>query len=311
MELENQVKIGRPNRLRVLKSTPHGLFLQGEQLGEILLPKRYVQEGMEVGDDLEVFVYRDSEDRWVATTEQPYAWVGEFGLFEVVGFTPGVGAFLDWGLSKDLLLPLREQAGRLEVGDWVVAAVVVDPVSERIVASTRLNRHVGKTPVDYVEGQAVRLLVAERSPLGFKAIIENAHWGLLYANEVPSDLELGQALDGYIRRVRSDGKIDLSLDRAGYDRVGPISQQILGALEAEGGRLAVGDDTSPEEIRARFSCSKKAFKQALGLLFRGGQIRFVSEGIEKGNGEPPVERSVQKRRSSPRDGVPGRRRSPR
>ncbi len=274
------VELGKRNRLKVLKETPPGLFLEGGELGEILLPRRYVTGGMEVGDTLDVFLYRDSEDRPVATTEEPYAYVGEFGIFEVVGFTPNVGAFLDWGLSKDLLLPLREQAHRVRVGEWIVAAVVLDAVSHRIVASSKLSRHLNRTEPTYQEGQAVRFLLAERTPLGFKAIVENTHWGLLYSNETPGEWEIGQWVDGFVRLVRPDGKIDLCLDPAGYERVGGLTLQIIAALKGAGGRMAFNDKSSPESIRATFSTSKKAFKQALGALLKDGRIRFADSGIE-------------------------------
>jgi predicted RNA-binding protein (virulence factor B family) len=281
MNLKLKPELGRPNRLRVLKDSPHGLFLDGGEWGEILLPKRYVEPSMEAGGEVEVFLYRDSEDRLVATTEQPYAWAGEFGFFEVLGVTPGVGAFLDWGLSKDLLLPLREQARRVERGDWVVAAVMVDPLSERIVASTRLNRHMHKTAPDYLPGQRVRVLLAERTPLGFKAIIENAHWGLLYESESSGSWEIGESVEASIRRVRPDGKVDLGLDPAGYERVEPLAEKILRALEVSGGRISLDDRSSPEQVRNQFACSKKAFKQALGRLLKEGRIRWIEGGFER------------------------------
>lgn len=273
------VELGKRNMLQVLRDSPHGVFLEAGSWGEVLLPRRYVSEGLEVGRSVDVFLYRDSEDRVVATTEEPYAYVGEFGLFEVVGWTPGVGAFLDWGLPKDLLLPLREQARRLQVGEWVIAAVILDERSQRIVASTKLNRHMNRVVPEYVEGQMVRMLLAERTELGVKAIVENAHWGLLYASEMSGEWEIGQWLDGYVRRVRSDGKLDLGLDPTGYERVGPLCLQIVAALQAAGGRMPYTDKSSPEVIRATFATSKKAFKQALGALLKDGRIRFVEDGI--------------------------------
>ncbi|MEK0446203.1 MAG: hypothetical protein RLZZ399_1524 [Verrucomicrobiota bacterium] len=273
-------ELGRRNSLNVLKLASPGLYLDGGELGEILLPKRYIPEGTEPGDVLDVFLYRDSEDRLVATTEEPYAWAGEFALLEVVGFTPGVGAFLDWGLPKDLLLPIREQARRVRVGEWIVVAVVLDKATHRIVASSRLNRHMSQTAPTYHEGQPVRFLIAEQTDLGFKAIVEHAHWGLLYRGELGSSLEIGQTVDGYVRTVRPDGKLDLSLDPSGYERVGPLTLQIVAALQAAGGRLEFDDRSSPDAIRATFSTSKKAFKQALGSLLKDGRIRFEAGGIE-------------------------------
>ena len=273
-------ELGKRNSLNVLRDTPPGLYLDGGELGDILLPKRYIPEGAESGDKLDVFVYRDSEDRLVATTEEPYAWVGDFALLEVVGFTPGIGAFLDWGLSKDLLLPIREQARRVREGEWVIAAVMLDEKTNRIIASTRLNRHMRASAVPYHAGQPVRFLIAEKTDLGYKAIVENSDWGLLYEGELAAPLEMGQHIDGYVGEVRPDGKLDLSLDPSGYQRVGPLTIQIVAALKAGGGRLEFDDKSSSESIRATFATSKKAFKQALGALLKDKRIRFVDAGVE-------------------------------
>jgi predicted RNA-binding protein (virulence factor B family) len=272
--------LGQRNLLAVLREAPPGLYLDGGTLGEILMPKRYITPGDGPGSELDVFVYLDSEDRLVATTEQPYVKVGGFALLQVVGVSPGVGAFLDWGLSKDLLLPMREQGRRVRSREWVVVAVAIDPISGRIYASTRLDRHLDRTPANYRAGQAVDLLVAEQTPLGFKAIIEEAHWGLLYQGEMATPLAIGQRIQGFIRTIREDGKIDLSLDQAGYQRVAPLTGEILKALKANGGRLEFNDQSSPEAIRETFGVSKKAFKQALGALLRQRQIRFEGGGVE-------------------------------
>ncbi|MGC3990323.1 MAG: S1-like domain-containing RNA-binding protein [Chthoniobacteraceae bacterium] len=274
--------IGERSALRVTQESPHGLYLDGEELGEILLPRRYVPAGTVPGDYLLVFVYRDSEDRLVATTEIPHAGVGEFACLKIVSVDAQLGAFLDWGLAKDLLLPLREQKHRLyreEAGQEVVVYIYLDAKSHRIVATTRLDPHLNHTPPPYEKGQAVELLVAEQSELGFKAIIENAHWGLLYRNEVPPTLAIGQKLTGYIKMVRPDGKIDLSLDASGYGRIRPLRDQILEALKTSGGSLPLGDHSTPEEIRSAFNTSKKAYKQALGALFRERLIQMEKDGI--------------------------------
>ena len=272
-------ELGQRNLLAVVREAPPGLYLDGGNLGEILLPNRYITQGVGPGDQLDVFVYLDSEDRLVATTEQPYVKVGGFALLQVVSLKPGVGAFLDWGLSKDLLLPMREQVRRVRNGEWVVAAVAIDPRSGRIYASTRLDRHLDRTPASYIVGQAVDLLVAEQTRLGFKAIIEGAHWGLLYQGEMAAPLAIGQRLQGFIRTIRPDGKIDLSLDQSGYQRVAPLTDEILDALKANAGRLEFNDQSSPEAIRETFGVSKKAFKQAVGALLRKRQIRFEGDGI--------------------------------
>jgi len=272
--------IGERNALRVVREAPPGLYLDGEDLGEILLPGRYIPKGAAPGDYLEAFIHRDSEDRLVATTEIPRACVGEFAVMKVVSVNPQIGAFLDWGLSKDLLLPIREQIRRVAVGDPVAAYVFLDPKSGRIAATAKLDDHLDRTPPPYIAGQRVRLLIADETPLGYKAIIENAHWGLLYKTDLGSPLSIGQELEGYVRAIRPDGKIDLGLDPAGYGRIAPLTEQILEALQAGGGRLEFNDRSTPEEIRARFGTSKKAFKQAIGALYREHRIRISENGIE-------------------------------
>jgi len=273
--------IGRPNRLPVLRETSSGFFLDGGAHGDILLPGRYIPRGAAPGDTLAVFVYRDSEDRLVATTETPYAMVGEFGYLQVVSVNPRVGVFLDWGLEKDLLMPLREQATPVRPGERLVVRVALDARTDRVIASARLNRWLNLTPPTYSEGQRVSVIIAGETPLGYNAIIENAHRGLLYRSELAGPLPLGTSHDAYVRAMRPDGKIDLALDRAGFHRIAPLAEQIMAALEARGGFLALHDDSSPEEIRAEFGISKKAFKQAIGSLYRGKQILIEPTGIRR------------------------------
>jgi uncharacterized protein len=273
--------IGRRNTLRITRETPSGLYLDGGEHGEILLPGKYIPRGGFPGSEVDVFVYRDSEDRLVATTETPLAMVGDFACLEVTGVHPEIGAFLKWGLGKDLLLPIREQKDRVRVGDRVVVYVALDPRTERVVATARVNRHLDLTEAHYAQGQSVNLLIAGESAHGFLAIIENAHRGLLYRGGTGSPLRVGERVKGYVRALRPDGKIDLSLDPAGYARVAPLSEQIVAALQAAQGRLEVDDKSSPEEIRRLFGASKKAFKQALGALYSERRIRFERGGIEQ------------------------------
>lgn len=275
---------GKTWSLTVVRDAPPGLYLDGLNLGEILLPGAQIPAGTQPGDTLEVFVHLDSEDRTVATVKKPLVELNQVAGLEVVGVRPGVGAFLNWGLDKDLLLPLREQTRSLRTGDWVVVIVLLDKVSGRLIASCRLNRHIHQSFPEYTEGEAVSLVIAEETDLGFKAVINHTHWGLLYRTELSGDLVPGDEIDGYIRSVRDDGKIDLRLDPAGYQRVAPLAQQILTALEAAGGTLPFNDKSTPEAIRDRFATSKKAFKQALGTLLRKGRIHFVETGIALGKG---------------------------
>ena len=274
------VTIGRRNSLRVLRDTPPGLYLDGGDELVILLPGRYIPPGTKPGDLLDVFVYLDSEDRLVATTETPLAMVGEFAYLPVISVNPQIGAFLNWGLAKDLLLPFREQEKPLRVGDRVLVGLVLDPHSHRIFATTQLSRHLNLQPPTYSIGQPVNLLITAQTPLGYNAIVENAHRGLLYHTNLGTSLAIGQKVQGFVRKVRSDGKIDLSLDVAGYKRVAPLTDQILSALQANDGRLMLDDATPPQTIRDKFGVSKNAFKQALGALYKKRSIRFLNPGIE-------------------------------
>jgi predicted RNA-binding protein (virulence factor B family) len=273
------LNIGRWNTLMAVEQADHGLMLDGGEHGQILAPSRYLPEDAEPGEEFRVFVYLDSEDRLIATTETPIAQVGEFAFLEVIGLNPKVGAFLDWGLAKDLLLPFGEQLGRVQIGQRVVVAVLVDERSQRIIASMRTHRHLDRSAPLYDDGQAVQLLVAEKTPLGYKAIIDHQHMGLLYHSDLAVPLEIGQRVDGYVRQVRPDGKIDLSLEKAGYTRVGTLADDILEALRVGDGFLDIGDKSSPQKIRRVFGVSKKAFKQALGALYKQRQIRFDGQGI--------------------------------
>ena len=271
--------IGQRNRLTILYETDSGYYLDGEELGQILLPGKYIPRGSRPGEIVDVFLYRDSEDRLVATTEYPLAMVGQFASLRVVGMNPRVGCFLDWGLSKDLLLPIREQKEGLEIGYWVVVAVLLDQRTDRLVASARINRHLDLTTPNYHEGEEVELLIIGATELGFKAIVNNAHTGLLYRAEVAGEFKMGQKMKGYIRAAREDGKIDLGLDRAGHRRINDYHGDIIEYLEAAGGEMAYDDKSSPEDIREVFGMSKKAFKQAIGTLFKARRIMIANGGI--------------------------------
>lgn len=272
--------IGKRNQLSAVRETSAGLYLDGAELGEILLPHRYVPRDFTHGQLLDVFLYRDSEDRLIATTEIPFAEVGEFACLRVISVNEQIGAFLDWGLPKDLLLPFREQAGAVRVGQRVVVFVCLDEKTDRIIASARLNRHLSSEPPTYRPGSAVNFLITGRTPLGYNAIVENAHHGLLFQHNLTTEFQVGQQVKGFIRAVSPGGKIDLSLDDFGYKRVGGLTVQIIAALQRNGGELHYDDDSSPGDIRAAFGVSKKAFKQALGKLYRERRISFLKPGIK-------------------------------
>jgi uncharacterized protein len=272
--------IGRRNTLCVVREAPPGIYLDSGDQREILLPGRYIRPGTVPGDMLDVFVYLDSEDRLVATTETPRAMVGEFAYLKVVSVSTSIGAFLDWGLAKDLLLPFGEQKIHVRRGHWVTVAIFLDPESGRIVASTRLNWHLSREIPMYAEGQSVSLLVIAKTPLGYNTIVENAHRGLLYHTNLAGPLTLGDKLQGFVRKVRTDGKIDLSLDADGYKRVAPLTDKIIQALQSNRGKFAYDDASSPQAIRDAFGASKNAFKQALGALYKKRRIRFLHPGVE-------------------------------
>lgn len=285
--------LGRRNRLPFIREATPGFYLDGGTDGEILLPGRQLKQRPAVGELVDVFVYRDSEDRLVATTATPYAQVGEFAYLRVVSVNPRIGVFLDWGLEKDLLLPLREQTEPLREGAWLVVRVALDARTDRIVASARLNRYLNLAPPPFRAGQAVKLLVTGESPLGYNAIVEHSHRGLLYGSELAAPLAAGQALDGFVRTVRADGKIDLTLNgtRVGYGRILPLTEKIYETLQASpGGRLALHDGSPPEEIRAAFEVSKKAFKQAIGVLFKAKRIVIEDTGIRLAKPDKPTGR---------------------
>lgn len=272
--------IGKRNTLSIVRESAPGLYLDGGELGEVLLPGRYIPQNLKQGDKLDVFVYLDSEDRLVATTETPLATVGEFAYLEVVSLHPRVGAFLNWGLSKDLLLPFREQDRPVRLREKVIAAVYLDTTTRRIVASTRLSRHLSHDTPTYREGESVNLLITSATALGYNAIVENAHRGLLYRDNLSGPLEVGQKVKGFVRAVKPNGKIDLRLDATGYKRVLPLQVQIVQKLQSGNGFLEFDDSSSPEAIRKQFGVSKGAFKQALGALYKSRRIRFRNPGIE-------------------------------
>lgn len=272
--------IGKRNTLTILRDSTPGLYLDGGEHGEILLPNRYVPRSFKTGDQLDVFVYRDSEDRLVASTETPRATVGEVATLKVIGINRQVGAFLDWGLAKDLLLPFREQTGPLRLGQEVTVRIYLDEKTQRIVASMKLDRDPMVEPPDYRPNQPVEFLITEKTALGYKALVEGKHSGLLYHDSLSVPVTVGKQLRGFVRALRPDGKIDLVLERPGYQRVAPVALRIVQALQRNGGRLGVDDDSSPEAIRQAFGASKKAFKQALGTLYKSRRIRFSKPGIE-------------------------------
>jgi len=271
-------EIGVYNNLRVIKEVDFGVYLDGGEHEEILLPRRYVPEDCKVDDIIKVFVYLDSEDRFIATTETPYAIVGDFALLKVVA-VESVGAFLDWGLLKDLLVPFGEQSPTMEKDKSYIVRIYVDKQSNRIAATTRLDRYLDNTPGNFHAAQEVELLICNQTDIGYKAIINGTHWGVLYSNEVFQPLKSGQKIKGYIKKVREDNKIDLSLHKPGYERVDDITDTILNVLKEQGGFISVTDKSSPETINKLFGVSKKTYKKAIGAIYRKKLITIESDGI--------------------------------
>ncbi len=265
------LEIGKYNRLAVSTQVDFGVYLAAGGYGEILLPRRYVPADTQVGDELDVFIYLDSEDRLIATTEQPLAQVGECAYLKVVDSSRH-GAFLNWGLPKDLLVPRNEQERPMEVGKSYVVYIYLDERTESIIGSTRLPRHLSELGYYYQPEQAVDLLIYGRSELGFKAVVGHTHLGLLYAAEVFQPLRIGQRVPGFIKQIRPDRKIDLTLQLATPVVEDALTQQILDHLKAHGGHSDFTDKTSPERIYAEFHVSKAHFKRALGALYKQKKI---------------------------------------
>ncbi len=269
---------GKFNRLHITKIVEFGVYLHGDDLGEILLPMKWVPDKCKPDDEVNVFIYYDSSDRLIATTMKPYAVVGDFAYLKVNAVND-VGAFLDWGLEKDLLLPYREQKYKVEKDNWYVVYVFSDDRG-RIAASTVLEKYIDTDTSELTIGQEVDLLLYAASDLGFKAIINNRYEGVIYANEVFQQLKRGQQLKGYIKLVRDDGKIDLTLYKSGYlDKIDELSEKVLSELATADGFLPLNDKSTPEEIYLTLGMSKKNFKQSIGKLFKSRLISIDDSGI--------------------------------
>lgn len=262
-----QLELGKFNRLKVVKEVDFGVYLDGGDGEEILLPARYVPEGCQPGDEVNVFLYLDNEERLVATTLKPLIQVGEFACLEVA-WTNEYGAFLRWGLMKDLFVPFREQRERMQIGQRYVVHAHIDEESYRIMASSKVERYLSRTMPAYLPGDRVEVLIWQRSHLGYKAIVEGQYGGLIYANEVFRPLQIGDKLTAYVKQVRSDGKIDLELQKAGFQKVDDFAETLLAILRERGGSIPYGDKSPADAIYDAFQVSKKTFKKALGDLYK-------------------------------------------
>lgn len=304
-----KILLGQKNLLKAAWKVDFGMYLEGDDEGKILLPNRYVPEGLEVGDEVEVFVYLDNEERRVATTLEPKAMIGDFAYLEVA-WVNEFGAFLDWGLMKDLFCPFREQKKRMEAGRSYIVHVHMDEESYRIMASAKVEKWLenDKLAKDYkpsVEkegsllpqrekgdlstplpregvgvGRKVKALIWQKTDLGFKAIIENKYGALLYDSQVFQNIHTGDVVDAYITKIRPDGKIDIALQQSGRQHTEDFAEQLLRYLQYRGGRCRLGDKSSAEEIKEQFGVSKKTYKRAIGDLYKRRLIIITDDGIE-------------------------------
>lgn len=271
------LQLGKVNRLTILRRADQGLYLGGGP-EDILLPNRYVPEGAEISDEIDVFVYLDQDERLVATTERPLAQVGDFAWL-TVSWVNQFGAFLDWGLMKDLFVPFREQKKRMEMGKSYLVYVLLDPETYRIMATAKVERYLSTDHPPYHGGDAVEALVWQKTDLGFKVIVDNRHSGLLFDDEIFRPLHSGDRLTAYVKQVRPDGKIDLSLQKKGQKAVHDFSDTLLRHLQRHQGHTALGDKSPADEIYALFGVSKKVFKKAIGDLYRRRLIELRPDGL--------------------------------
>ncbi len=273
------VEIGKINRLIIKRKLDYGAHLDGGELGNILLIKKDVPANCNLGDEIDVFVYEDKEHHLLATTHKPYATVGEFAKLRVAALSLA-GAYLDWGMAKDLLVPNREQSSRMEVGKNYVVYVFLDQKTNRIAASAKLDKFFSSQPPNYMEGEDVDLLIYAKTDLGYKAIINNSHLGMVYKNEVFRKLHIGQKMVGYVKKVRPDLKIDLSLQKLNHHRIDDASQGVLDMIKGFGGSIKVTDKSPPDDIYNLFGISKKTFKKAVGALYKRRLILIEKDGIK-------------------------------
>jgi hypothetical protein len=274
------VQIGKMNRLSIKGRRTYGIHLDGGELGDILLRDRNAAQKYQTDEKIDVFVYVDREQRLLATTQKPYATVGEFAGLKVTANSTA-GAFMDWGLESDLFVPKSEQQENMREGKSYVVYIFLSEKSNRITASSKLSKFLDPRHPEYQEGEEVRLIISGRTDLGYSAVVNDSHMGMIYENEVFQKLDIGLRLKGYVKKVREDHKIDLRLQQTGYRRVDDISQTILDTLDGCGGMVAVTDKSPPEDIYALFGVSKKVFKKAIGALYKKRRITIDADGIRR------------------------------
>ena len=272
------LQAGRYYTLKVVKKVDFGFYLDGDG-EEILLPKRYVPRGLKVGDELEVFIYHDSENRLIATTDRPAGQVGDIVVLKVVGITEQ-GAFMDWGLMKDIFLPLSQQKSRLYEGEYYPVYIYRDEQTGRVAVTEKFSSYLDNDVLTVNENDQVQLLVYRKTEIGYEVIINNKHIGLLYFNEVFRELEIGERVEGYIKTIRDDNKIDVAIGKKGYEKVAGEEGKVLELLQENDGYLPYHDKSDPEDIYEFFGMSKKTFKMTIGALYKQKKIELTKTGIK-------------------------------
>lgn len=273
------VELGRYNYLEIVKEVSFGLYLDGGDDGEILLPKRYVPEKWEIGDFIKVFIYLDMDERLVATTQQPLIQVGEFALLKTAWVNQH-GAFMDWGLMKDLFVPFREQKSAMEVGKKYMVYAYIDSDSYRITATAKIEKYMSKDKPNYEKGVEVDVVVWQKSELGYRVIVDNEYYGMIYDNEIFENISIGEKRKGYVKNVREDNKIDITLSKSQRESSADFETVIMDFLKSNGGRISLGDKSSAEDIYSTFGVSKKVFKRTLGALYKARKIRLGDYFVE-------------------------------
>ena len=274
------IRQGKINSLKIIKRATFGLYLGDESGEEVLLPNKFCTDEMKPGQDIEVFIYRDSEGRIVATTQTPKIFIHEFALLQVSSVT-AVGAFLNWGLDKDLMVPFREQKQKMEEGRWYIVYMTLDEKTDRLYASNRVERFLQNNVINVKEGEEVSLVVLSKTDLGYSVIINHSNKGLIFDNEIFREINVGDKLKGYVKKIRADEKIDISLQPIGFTKFSDANvQSIYNYLTENEGFLKLSDKSSPEEISAILGISKKAFKKAVGALYKQKKIELQPEGIK-------------------------------
>ena len=272
------IHVGIHNELIVDRILAPGAFLVDNEGNDVLLPNKYIPAGMKIGDQLKVFVYNDSEDRIVATTLCPLIQLHEFGYLKVKDIN-NIGAFLDWGLEKDLLVPFRQQHRRLNIGQWCLVYLYIDSLTHRLAATTKVEKHFEKENIELEINQEVDLLITSESDLGVNVIINNTYSGMIFRNQIYKDIMMGDHIKGFIEQVRTDGKIDVNLRKKGMKNLEAGAQTILEELRASNGFIALTDKSTPEEIQSVLQMSKKNFKKSLGILYKNKQVLLKEEGV--------------------------------